>query len=84
MACAVWESEAPGLLAWLPDAEIPHCYVARQPETDGEFEQMKRAMEVGEAFCIRVHGCRPQWAERLHEAGLGDHIDPPEGPVKHA
>ena len=28
LACGVWEQEAPGLLAWLPDADVPHCYVA--------------------------------------------------------
>ena len=82
LACGVWEREAPGLLAWLPYADTPHCYVARQPETDAEFEQMKCAMDVGEVDCIRVHGCKPEWADRLRAEGLGNQIDPPEGPRK--
>lgn len=82
LACGVWEAEAPELLAWLPDAELPHCYVARQPETEAEFEQMMSAMQVGEVDCIRVHNCRTDWAQRLREAGLAHHIDPPEGPAK--
>lgn len=81
ITCGVWEAEAPDLLAWVPDADRPHCYVARQPETDAEFERMKAAMEVGEVDCIRVHNCRPDWAGRLRAAGLGHQIDPPEGPA---
>ncbi len=81
LACGVWEDAAAGLLAWLPDAELPHCYVARQPETDPEFERMMFAMEINEVDCIRVRNCKPDWAARLREAGLGDQIDPPEGPV---
>jgi len=80
LACGVWEGEAPGLLAWLPDPDIPHCHVARQPETDAEFGQMMSAMQFGEVDCIRVRNCKPDWARRLREAGLGDQIDPPEGP----
>ena len=79
ISCAVWEDIAPDLLAW--QGNYAHCYVARQPVTDDEFERMMTAMEVGEVDCIRVHGCRPQWAERLREAGLGRQIDPPEGPM---
>jgi hypothetical protein len=85
MACAVWETEAPDLLAWTEDdgqyGKIPHCYVARQPETDAEFEQMMKAMEYAEADCFRVHACRPEWMQRLGEAGFGNNIDPPEGPA---
>ena len=82
ITCGVWEAEAPDLLAWVPDGEAPHCYVARQPETDAEFERMMAAMRVGEVDCIRVHNCRTDWAERLLAAGLAHHIDPPEGPAK--
>jgi hypothetical protein len=82
ISCGVWEDVAPDLLAWLPNSEVPHCYVARQPETDAEFGRMVQAMRVGEVDCIRVHGCRVDWAERLRQAGLGHHIDPPEGPAK--
>jgi hypothetical protein len=86
LSCAVWMDVAPDLLAWHEEGdargEYSHCYVARQPETDAEFERMKQAMKVGEVDCIRVHACRPQWTERLREAGLGHHIDPPEGPAK--
>jgi hypothetical protein len=71
----VWEAEAPDLLAWLPDADLPHCYVARQPETDDEFEQMMTAMRIGEVDCLRVSGCRVDWAKRLRAEGLGDQID---------
>lgn len=80
IACGVWEMEAPGLLAWLADAEIPHCYVARQPETDKEFEQMMAAMSAAEVDCIRVQNCRPDWEHRLREADLGWQIDPGEAP----
>jgi hypothetical protein len=83
LACGIWEDEAEGLLAWLPDAKLPHCYVARQPATDAEFAQMLTAMEINEVDCIRVHGCRSDWAERLRAAGLGGQIDPPEGPATH-
>lgn len=79
MACGVWEDEAAGLLEWLP--EYAHCYVARQPETDAEFGQMMGAMGINEVDCIRVHNCKPDWARRLREAGLGDQIDPTEGPA---
>jgi hypothetical protein len=81
LACGVWEAEAPGLLEWLPEAKIPHCYVARQPETDTEFAQMMSAMQVNEVDCIRVHGCKPDWILRLRAAGLAAQIDPEEGPA---
>jgi hypothetical protein len=79
ITCGVWEFEAPDLLAWIPGEN--HCYVQRQPQTDAEFEQMKRAMEVGEVDCIRVHACKPEWLERLRDEGLGHHIDPETGPM---
>lgn len=75
LACGVWEDVAPDLLAWSPD-EFPHCYVARQPETDAEFERMKLAMDVADLDCIRVRNCKPEWQERLRADGLGDQIDP--------
>lgn len=81
LACGVWENEVSDLLAWLPDAEIPHCYVARQPKTDADFQRMMFAMEINDVDCIRVHNCKPDWAARLREAGLGRQIDPPEGPA---
>jgi hypothetical protein len=74
ISCGVWEDVAPDLLAWT-DENAGHCYVQRQPETDDEFERMKRAMEVGEVDCIRVRTCKPQWLARLREDGLGDQID---------
>lgn len=74
ISCGVWEDVAPDLLAWAPNDEL-HCYVARQPETDAEFERMQSAMKAGEVDCIRVRGCRPAWAARLQDAGLGHHID---------
>jgi hypothetical protein len=79
ISCGVWELEAPDLLAWVPGEN--QCYVQRQPETDAEFERMKRAMEVGEVDCIRVHACRPEWMERLRNDGLGEQIDPESGPT---
>ena len=82
LACGVWENEAPDLLAWLPDADTPQCYVARQPETDAEFDRMKAAMHVGEVDCLRVHACKPEWAARLRAEGLDHHIDPPDGPLQ--
>jgi hypothetical protein len=81
IACGVWEAEAPGLLAWVPDSELPHCYVARQPESDAEFEQMMAAMRVSDVDCIRVHNCKPDWERRLRKAGLGWQIDPENGPA---
>jgi len=80
ISCGVWEKEAPGLLAWLPESELPHCYVARQPGTDAEFEQMMAAMRVSEVDCIRVRHCKPDWERRLREAGLDWHIDSGNGP----
>jgi hypothetical protein len=76
ISCGVWEDVAPDLLAWLPDGSYSHCYVARQPETDEELSRMMEAMHVGEADCIRVRQCRPDWAERLRRARLGHQIDP--------
>ncbi|MGQ0588271.1 MAG: hypothetical protein ACT4N8_01895 [Sphingosinicella sp.] len=75
LACGVWETEAPGLLAWLEDGEYPHCYVARQPETDAEFRQMLRAMEVQDLNCLRVRDCKPEWAQELCRNRLGAQID---------
>ena len=81
ITCGVWEDIAPDLLAWTPDGDSnPHCFVARQPETDAEFGRMLQAMEVADLDCIRVRACRPDWASRLREAGLGDQIDPPDEP----
>lgn len=74
IGCGVWEDVAPDLLAWMPD-DLPHCYVARQPETDAEFERMKLAMHYAEVDCIRVRSCKPEWQERLRADGLGDQID---------
>src|SRR5207253_3205512 len=73
LACGVWEVDAPGLMAWLDDQS--HCYVARQPETDAEFRQMLWAMETNEVDCLRVRGCKPEWAEELRRNGLGAQID---------
>ena len=82
ISCGVWEEVAPDLLAWQEDGNSPHCYVARQPETDAEFGRMMKAMQIGEVDCIRVHNCKPDWDRRLREAKLGHHIDPEEGPAK--
>lgn len=76
ISCGVWEDVAPDLLAWLPDGSYSHCYVARQPETDEELARMMDAMAVGEADCIRARNYRPDWAERLRQAGFGHQIDP--------
>ena len=75
LACGVWETDAAGLLAWLESGDYPHCYVARQPETDAEFRQMLRAMQNNEVDCLRVNGCKPEWAEELRRNGLGRQID---------
>ena len=75
MTCGVWEADAPGLLAWLEGGEYPHCYVARQPETDVEFRQMMRAMQHNEADCLRVRDCKPEWAQQLCRNRLGAQID---------
>lgn len=80
IACGVWEEVAPDLLGWVENSDLPHCYVKRQPETDAEFVRMMDAMMVGEVDCIRVHGCRADWAKRLRKQGLGHHIDPAPGP----
>lgn len=77
MACGVWEIDAPGLLEWLPDVEFPHCYVARQPVTDGELNMMVNAMRSNEVDCIRVRNCGPDWMARLLAEGLGEQIDLP-------
>jgi len=83
ITCGVWEDIAPDLLAWTPDDDDrPHCFVARQPETDAEFGRMLRAMDAAEVACIRVRACRPDWAGRLRKAGLGDQIDPPDEPPR--
>ncbi len=76
ISCGVWEDVAPDLLAWLPDGSYSHCFVARQPETDEELSRMMDAMHFAEVDCIRARSCRPDWAERLRNAGLGDQIDP--------
>lgn len=76
ISCGVWENVAPDLLAWLPDGSYSHCYVSRQPETNEELSRMMDAMHVGEVDCIRARNCRPDWAERLRQSGLGDQIDP--------
>ena len=75
LACGVWETEAPGLLDWLEEGEFPSCYVARQPETDAEFRQMMRAMQVNEVDCLRVRDCKPEWAQELCRNRLGAQID---------
>ena len=82
IACGVWEKEAPGLLAWVPDSELPHCHVARQPETGAELEQMMAAMRVSEVDCIRVRNCKPDWERRLRKAGLDWNIDPEKEPAR--
>ena len=76
ISCGVWEDVAPDLLAWLPDGSYSHCFVSRQPETQEELTRMMDAMHIGEVNCIRVRNCRPDWAERLRQAGLGHQIDP--------
>lgn len=76
ISCGVWEDVAPDLLAWLPGGDYSHCYVARQPETEAELSRMMDAMHVGEVDCIRARNCRPDWAEKLREAGVGHQIDP--------
>ena len=77
LACGVWEEVAEGLLAWDEESSYPHCYVARQPQSDGEVDQMIAAMNINEVDCLRVRICAPDWMKRPKDAGVGAQIDPP-------
>jgi hypothetical protein len=69
--------EAPGLFTY---DEKNHCFVRRQPSTQGEFDQMFSAAWNAEVQCIRYRGNDPEVLRRfaeLGEAGLCDTPPPP-------
>lgn len=66
-ACGVPASSAPDLFAW--DSQ-DHCFVKRQPSTQGEIEQMLRAVRGAELDCIRYRGLDPDITTRFAELGV--------------
>ncbi len=80
ITCAVMHTEAPGLLAWdeTPDETgkvTPHCYVARQPQTEAELDEMMWAFRVSDAGCMRYRGSDPDLLFRIRDLGFGWQID---------
>lgn len=55
--------------------EKDHCYVSKQPNTEGEMNQMIEAMSGAEVFCIRCSTRNKELKKKLREAGLQDQLD---------
>ena len=73
-ACAVWEEVASGLMEW--DAgNYPQCFVARQPESAPEIDQMVTAMSIQELDCIRYCGANIHVVKKLVENGEAGNCD---------
>lgn len=77
--CDVPRVEAPELFALT--AAQDHCYVCRQPQTDGELEQMLSAISLSEVHCICYRGSSPAVITRLSAMGQMEVCDtsPPAG-----
>lgn len=69
--CGVPWSLAPSLF----DYSKTHCWVARQPNTSADLEQMLAVMESQELRCIRYAGSDPRIIARLRAAGEGGQCD---------
>ncbi len=71
MFCGVPEGTAPELFAW----DGHHCFVARQPATARELENMLEAMRMAEVECIRYRGQAPDIVRSVVEYGQGHLLD---------
>jgi hypothetical protein len=71
MSCGVADATAPELFAW----DDNHCFVARQPVTAREFENMLEAMRVAEVECVRYRGQAPDIVRSVVEYGQGHLLD---------
>ena len=71
-ACGVPSTSAPDLFAW--DSR-DHCFVARQPSTAHETNQMLRAVRGAELNCIRYRGVDSDILSRFAELGVPELCD---------
>jgi hypothetical protein len=71
-ACGVPSTSAPELFAW--DSR-DHCFVARQPSTPHETNQMLRAVRGAELNCIRYRGVDSDILSRFAELGVPELCD---------
>lgn len=70
--CGVMHAEAPGLIGWVSTEEATQgCFVAKQPVTFDELEQMIAAMAVQDVGCVRYGGNDPVIVKRLIDADIG-------------
>jgi hypothetical protein len=67
LACNIPMDVAPGMFEWTADG--PHCFVARQPETEAETYRALQALWSAEAGCIRYRGADPDIRRRIVECG---------------
>ncbi len=80
MSCLMTERDAPDVIGF--DADEPHCYIARQPETDDEFTQVLDAFAVAYCQGLRYGGEDTRILKRMKALGLGAQCDAlaPAGP----
>jgi hypothetical protein len=69
--CGVPEVTAPEMFAWDGD----HCFVARQPATPRDFENMLEAMRMADLECVRYRGQAPDIVRSVVEYGQGYLLD---------
>jgi hypothetical protein len=74
--CGVPDAIAPGMFAW----DDNHCFVARQPTTPGDLENMLEAMREADLECIRYRGQAPDIVRSVVEYGQGYLLDLPPPP----
>ena len=84
ITCGVMHAEAPSLFGW--DTSNSHCYVAKQPGTACELDQMIDAFMCSDVNCLRYGGTHRRTIDRLLALGndAPQRIDHLPGGAPHA
>jgi hypothetical protein len=85
ITCEAPYHEAPDLIAHDEEAEYPHCYFKRQPETPDEVERAISACVLSCTCAVRYAGNNPKILKKFMECDSASSCDvlegrtPPEG-----
>ena len=82
VSCLVPFEAAPEVLKY--DEAAAHCFVARQPASPEEKQQMVIAITLSEVRCIRYRGQDPAVLAQLIQQGEQDQCDSPVGQPAHS
>lgn len=74
--CDVPMVEAPSLFTYIIEENQPyHCYVSKQPSSDGELNAMLAVICCSETECIRYRGKDASLIRRIEEMGTPNACD---------